>query len=377
MGIWNPWHGCHKISAGCQNCYVYRRDESIGKNAGIVEKTADFNLPVKKNRQGEYKLTPDDGPVFSCMTSDFFIEDADAWRDECWKMMKEREDLQFSIITKRIHRFADCMPPDWGDGYPNVTVYCTVENQDRADYRLPIFLSLPIKHKRICHEPMLEAIDIGKYLASGQIEYVLCGGESGDRARPCSYDWVLATREQCIRYGVPFHFKQTGARFIKDGKTYSVERKMQIPQARKAGIDYLLSNSYAGSGYEHEGKFDISHDDWLKIDLFKRIASSDFRSRFELKPADRRYVAEKGMDVIREHAADFVEKRLAPADIPNDGSQTPMRGHPVFLAQHACACCCRGCLYKWHGIPAGRELTKDEQEYIVGTLMEWIRRQMN
>ncbi|MDD6281920.1 MAG: DUF4186 domain-containing protein [Oribacterium sp.] len=110
--------------------------------------------------------------------------------------------------------------------------------------------------------------------------------------------------------------------------------------------------------------------------MFQRISESNFRSRFKLKPADQQYVRDKGMDTIRRHAEDIIAKRLAPAVIPNDGKQTPMRGHPVFLAQHVCACCCRGCLEKWHGIPAGRALSKEEQKYVVDTLMEWIERQM-
>ncbi len=120
----------------------------------------------------------------------------------------------------------------------------------------------------------------------------------------------------------------------------------------------------------------ISHEEWLKLDLFDRIAQSGFRSRFRLKEADREYVREKGMDTIREHAYDFIRKRLAPAEIPNDGKQTPMRGHPVFLAQHACACCCRGCLEKWHGIPQHIALSSRQQDYVVDVLMEWIGRQM-
>lgn len=112
-------------------------------------------------------------------------------------------------------------------------------------------------------------------------------------------------------------------------------------------------------------------------DLFERLSQSDFRSRFMLKPADKEYISRKGMDTIRRHAEDFVRKRLAPAFIPNDGKQTPMRGHPVFIAQHATGCCCRGCFAKWHHIPAGRELTPDEQRYAVEVLMEWIRRQLD
>ena len=107
-----------------------------------------------------------------------------------------------------------------------------------------------------------------------------------------------------------------------------------------------------------------------------RLQRSRFRSRFHLSPRDKEYVREKGMEVIREHAENFVRTRLAPAQIPNDGKQTPMRGHPVFLAQHACACCCRGCLNQWYGIPQGTELTEAQQKGIVDLLMAWIRHQM-
>jgi exodeoxyribonuclease V alpha subunit len=110
--------------------------------------------------------------------------------------------------------------------------------------------------------------------------------------------------------------------------------------------------------------------------LWSRLSQSKFRSSFSLKANDRHYVLEKGIDTVCEHARDFVRKRLAPAQIPNDGKQTPMRGHPVFVAQHATATCCRGCLEKWHHIPKGRELTHGEQEYIVKVLMEWIEREM-
>ncbi len=106
-----------------------------------------------------------------------------------------------------------------------------------------------------------------------------------------------------------------------------------------------------------------------------KLQKSKFRSRFHLDEKNVRYIDEKGLDVIRSHAADFVAKRLAPAEIPNDGKQTPMRGHPVFVAQHACACCCRGCLNKWYRVPQGRELTESEQRRIVNLLMAWIEKE--
>ncbi len=114
-----------------------------------------------------------------------------------------------------------------------------------------------------------------------------------------------------------------------------------------------------------------------KNDIWNRLSKSNFRRKFILKANDRIYVNEKGMETIRSHACDFVRKRLAPAEIPNDGKQTPMRGHPVFIGQHATATCCRGCLEKWHRIPKGMALTQKQQDYVVDILMEWIERQMN
>lgn len=110
--------------------------------------------------------------------------------------------------------------------------------------------------------------------------------------------------------------------------------------------------------------------------LFQRLGQSEFRSSFSLKSNDRHYVREKGMDAVRRHAQDFIAKRLAPAAPANDGRQTPMRGHPVFVAQHATATCCRGCLAKWHGIAEGAALSETEQAYLVDVIMEWITRQM-
>lgn len=107
-----------------------------------------------------------------------------------------------------------------------------------------------------------------------------------------------------------------------------------------------------------------------------KLQASPFRAKFHLTAKDKDYIRQKGMGEIRSHAADFVQKRLAPAVIPNDGRQTPMRGHPVFIAQHACACCCRKCLHKWYRVPPGTELDALMQHRIVGLLMAWIEREM-
>lgn len=112
-------------------------------------------------------------------------------------------------------------------------------------------------------------------------------------------------------------------------------------------------------------------------EIFDRLSKSDFRNKFKLSPKDRLYLEQKGFDTIRSHAVDFIAKRIAPADIPNDGKQTPMRGHPVFTAQHATATCCRGCINKWHKFPKYVQLTKEQQKYLVDLIMEWIKRQVN
>ena len=107
--------------------------------------------------------------------------------------------------------------------------------------------------------------------------------------------------------------------------------------------------------------------------LRERLGRSKFRSRFRLAVADRAYVARIGWETLAAQAERIVRERLAPAAPRNDGRQTPMRGHPVFIAQHATATCCRGCLFKWHGIPAGRPLSDEEVEYVVSCLLAWIR----
>ena len=232
---WNPWHGCTKYSEGCRYCYVYRQDEMFGRDSRECRKTNDFNLPIKKDRKGNYKI-PSGSLVMTCFSSDFLLSDADSWRDECIEMMRERSDCMFYFFTKRIERLNFKVPD-------NVIVGCTCENQKTADYRLPIFKKLDIKHKTIILAPMLEKMDVSKFLGDDIYE-VNVSGESGSspqiraQIRALNYDWVLDIREQCIKANVNFGFHQTGARFIKDGREYRIERKYQISQAKKANIDF-------------------------------------------------------------------------------------------------------------------------------------------
>ena len=234
MAMWNPWRGCHKHSEGCKFCYIHKGDSRRGVDTNTIVKTNNFHAPVAKTKEGEYKIKPGQ-IVYLCFSTDFLIQEADPWRSQCWEMMRERPDLNFLFLTKRIERFQDCIPDDWGDGYDNVTIGRTIENQDRADDRLSIFDVLPIKHKNIICQPLIEQVDIEKHLDN--VELVVVGGESDKFARPLNYDWVLDIREQCIRKNTHFEFRQCGTHFIKDNKKYKLNVRLLSSQAKKAGIN--------------------------------------------------------------------------------------------------------------------------------------------
>ena len=234
MGRWDPWRGCHRCSEGCKFCYIHKGDAKRGVDTNQIVKNKNFYRLIEKKKNGEYKSAG--GFYYLCFSSDFLLEDADQWRSECWDIIRERSDCKFLFLTKRIERFMDCIPQDWGEGYDNVIVCCTIENQENVDRKLAVFQNLPIKHKQITAQPLIEAIDIEQYLAG--IEAVIVGGESDKNARPLHYEWVLSIREQCIRKNVSFQFRQCGTHFVKDGKQYTLQVKDLCSQARKAGIDF-------------------------------------------------------------------------------------------------------------------------------------------
>jgi len=234
MPMWNPWRGCKKCSDGCLHCYIHKGDAKRGVNTEEIVKTKDFSKPVEKLKNGSYKMKS--GLVYLGFSTDFLIEEADEWRGDCWAMIKERQDCSFLFLTKRIERFMHCIPDDWGEGYENVVVCCTVENQKNVDKKLSVFQKLPIKHKCITAQPLIERIDMEQYLDG--IELVVVGGESDPQARPLDYGWVLDIRQQCIGKNVNFEFRQCGTHFIKDGKQYRIQTKDLCRQARLANIDY-------------------------------------------------------------------------------------------------------------------------------------------
>ncbi len=232
---WEPWTGCIPYSDGCTNCYFYGpHAKRFGQNE--IRKTDRFDWPVRKNAKGEYsikghKILP------TCFATDFFLPQADEWRKEAWAMIRERTDLDFLILTKRIDRFMVSLPDDWGDGYDHVNIGCTVENQKASNERLPLFLSYPIRRRFIACAPLLESIDLSPWLYG--VQHVTVGGESGRDARICEYDWVLQIHEQCMQAGVTFWFKNTGSLFRKDGVLSRINPYQQGAVAKSFGLDCL------------------------------------------------------------------------------------------------------------------------------------------
>lgn len=237
--IWNPWHGCIKCSEGCQHCYMYFLDRVRERNGAEIYKTkTGFHYPIQKNRDDSYKVRSGE-LIRVCMTSDFFLEEADGWREEAWEIMHQRPDVKFFLLTKRPQRVEACLPKGWGNGWENIMLNVTCENQWRAEERIPILLDLPFKHKGIMCAPFIGPVSIEGYLAEGQIEQVICGGENYDGARPCNFDWVKSLRLGCVSHNITFCFIETGSVFIKDGRRYHMPRKqVQSEMAYKSGMNY-------------------------------------------------------------------------------------------------------------------------------------------
>lgn len=205
---WNPWHGCAKVSPGCDHCYMFREKRQYGQDPEkVVRSKTTFDSPLHwVTRPGEVRL------VFTCSWSDWFIKDADPWRDEAWAIIKQTPHLTYQILTKRPARIARHLPADWGDGYPNVWLGVSVENQKYADSRIPVLLNVPAQVRFLSCEPLLGPLTFplpceGSTFWSG-IHWVIVGGESGKDFRTMDAQWARGLRDQCVAAGTPFFFKQ-------------------------------------------------------------------------------------------------------------------------------------------------------------------------
>ncbi len=210
---WNPWHGCKKVSLGCKNCFVYKMDKRYGRDTTKIEKG-------KTTYELKDKYVPKGSLIKLCFSSDFFIEEADEWRDGCWDFIRRRNDCTFVLTTKRPERINDCVPSDWGDGWEHVHISISIENQEMADKRLKAFLNAKVKHREVFCSPLIGPISLGKYLDTGLIKCVNVGGEMAPTkdVRPIKYEWVKNLYLEAKKRNIEFYFHQSGSMFIKDGK---------------------------------------------------------------------------------------------------------------------------------------------------------------
>jgi protein gp37 len=218
---------------------MFHLDSQRGKDGALIYKVqSSFDRPLKRNRRGDFVIPPG-STIRVCMTSDFFLEEADEWRGEVWKMIEKRSDVLFYLLTKRIERVKDCLPENWGDGWENVWMNVSAENQKMADRRIPLLLDLPFKHRGIMAAPLIGEIDLKKHLSSGKIERVIVGGENYDGARECHYEWVHRMHQDCVDQHVNFEFIETGNHFVKNGRKYEIlDKRKQQEQAKKSGLSY-------------------------------------------------------------------------------------------------------------------------------------------
>lgn len=221
---WNPWQGCRKVSEGCRHCYMYRQKRRYGQDPTVVvrSKPATFQAPLKWKEPRR---------ILACSWSDFFIEEADEWRDEAWDVIRRCPRHTFLVLTKRIQRAAEHLPEDWP--LPNVWLGVSVEDQASADLRIPLLLMLGAVKTFVSCEPLLGPLDLRFVRYDGMVDinvlngdhgvwrplsgrsdkkldWVIVGGETGRQARPMQMAWALSLRDQCREADTPFFFKQWG-----------------------------------------------------------------------------------------------------------------------------------------------------------------------
>ena len=209
---WNPWRGCHKVSPGCSACYMFREQERYGRDPGVVVRAAPktFRSPL---------LWTDRRRVFTCSWSDWFIEEADPWRDEAWEVVRMTPHLTYQVLTKRPELIRDRLPADWGDGYPNVWLGVSIETPMQLP-RASILNGIPAALRFVSAEPLLKDICLDGELGPDKIGWVIVGGESGGRPgrppRPMKAAWARHIVDDCRFAGVPVFFKQWGGGAVPD-----------------------------------------------------------------------------------------------------------------------------------------------------------------
>jgi protein gp37 len=261
---WNPWYGCTKVSPGCARCYMYREIRQYGRDPEVVTRSkTTFRQPLLWRAQPRL--------IFTCSWSDWFHEAADPWREEAWEIVRHTPQHTYQILTKRAERIAGHLPKDWGDGYPNVWLGVSIENQRHAD-RAAVLCGVAARVRFVSAEPLLGPVDLTKLVTAAPAEYagfgevnrvteidalrgrwltelgieygggarihwLIAGGESGPGFRPMQLDWARALRDQCVAAGVPYFLKQIGGWPDKRGGEAAVldgRRWTEMPDAGRA-----------------------------------------------------------------------------------------------------------------------------------------------
>jgi protein gp37 len=220
QATWNPWMGCTKVSAGCDNCYMFRQMRQYGRDPEVVTRSrTKFAEPLRWKEPRR---------VFTCSWSDWFHKDADAWRDEAWAVIKATPQHTYQILTKRPGRIARHLPADWGDGYPNVWLGVSIES-NALKHRIKPLLAVPAKVRWLSCEPLIAPLSFNRFVPSPSlqwpdseyeyaglrdIDWLVVGGESGPDGvrRDMDLDWARTLQRECRDAGTAFFFKQVSAR---------------------------------------------------------------------------------------------------------------------------------------------------------------------
>jgi protein gp37 len=207
---WNPWIGCQAVSCACDFCYAEATVKRFGGDFAERRRTSEqnWNQPFRWNRQAEAEGRRH--RVFTCSFADFFDNKVPLeWRLDAWAVIHDTPWLDWQILTKRPQNIVAMLPSDWGDGWSNVWLGTTVENQKEADRRIPVLLDVPAAKRFLSCEPLLGPVDLDD-VGLTKVDWVIAGGESGLHARPTHPDWFRDLRDQCVEAGVPFFMKQHG-----------------------------------------------------------------------------------------------------------------------------------------------------------------------
>jgi len=220
---WNPWQGCQKVSPGCENCYMFRDKARFGQKPEVVVRSATktFNRPLRWQREAAAGGT--ERMVFLASWTDFFIAEADEWRDDAWKIIKQCPDLIFQILTKRHGRIASHLPADWGDGYPNVWLGVSAEDAFWWDKRVSVLREVPARVKFVSYEPAVGSLEHPSIKCSAVgIDWVIIGGESAP-GREFDLKWASEAISICRRDGAAPFVKQLGSFPMQDGVSFPVK----------------------------------------------------------------------------------------------------------------------------------------------------------